>query len=138
MEEEQKSLAQRVADCGGRLTGALQKLEELQRYRDEYLGAYSQQVAAGIVSSRLRDFQAFMAQLSLAVRTQQENLARYRAEYDFELQRWQALTGKMSAIGSVVSQWRGAEQVVESRQEQREFDAFASRAALLRKQGEPL
>ena len=135
LDDEQKSLAQSVADSGGRLAGAMQKLAELQRYRDEYLGAYTQQVASGMISARLRDFQAFMARLTQAVKSQQEQLARSRAEYEFELQRWQALTLKMSAIGSVVNRWRGEEQVVDARSEQRDFDAFAGRAALLRNSG---
>jgi flagellar FliJ protein len=127
LDDEQQLLAKRVAQYRGSMQLAHNKLLELERYCAEYSAEYRRQVAQGLAGVRLRDYQAFLAKLQLALRQQQEALTRARTEFDYEQQRWQLAAGQAAAVSGVVQRWRSEEQNIEDRREQRLSDDNASR-----------
>jgi len=77
----------------------------------------------------LRDYQAFLARLSDAIRQQQAVVKRAQSERDAERQRWQEAAKRAKALGHVVEQWQTEERRASDRREQRESDERAQRKA---------
>jgi flagellar FliJ protein len=129
VENAEKRLAQSLAAHERRLTEAENKLAELTRYRGEYEQQYTQRVGGGIGVMELRDYQAFLARLSEAMRQQQAVVHRVRAERDAERLRWQDAARRVKAIDHVVTQWQHEEQRIADRRDQRETDERGQRRA---------
>jgi flagellar FliJ protein len=125
----EKRLAQSLAAHERRLTEAENKLAELTRYRGEYEQQYTQRVGGGIGVMELRDYQAFLARLSEAMRQQQAVVHRVRAERDAERLRWQDAARRVKAIDHVVTQWQHEERRIADRRDQRETDERGQRRA---------
>jgi flagellar FliJ protein len=127
VDDEQRRQAQRVATAERRVAEAQAKLQELQRYRAEYEQQFSQRAGKGIGATDLRDYQAFLARLSEAIRQQQGLLKRAELERDSERLQWQEAAKRAKALGHVVEQWRAEERLVNERRDQRESDERAQR-----------
>ena len=127
VENAEKRLAQSLAAHERRLNEAENKLSELTRYRGEYEQQYTQRVGSGIGVLELRDYQAFLARLSEAMRQQQAVVQRVRAERDAERLRWQDAAKRVKAIDHVVTQWQTEERRVAERRDQRDTDERGQR-----------
>jgi flagellar protein FliJ len=127
VEEQQRKLAQSLAAIEKRLTDAQFKLGELERYRQEYETQFSLRAQSGIGVLDLRDYQAFLARLSEAVRQQQALVQRARVDRDLERTRWREAATRAKALDHVVERWRNEERVLLDRREQRESDERAQR-----------
>ena len=127
VEEQQRRLAQSVAGIEKRLSDAETKLAELERYRKEYEAQLSARAQSGIGVMDLRDYQAFLARLSEAVRQQQALVQRARIERDLERTRWQEAAVRAKALDHVVERWELEERRSMDRKEQRETDERAQR-----------
>lgn len=103
------------------------KLQELERYRGDYENQFKQRAGRGIGATELRDYQAFLARLSDAIRQQQAVVKRAQSERDAERQRWQEAAKRAKALGHVVEQWQTEERRASDRHEQRESDERAQR-----------
>ncbi len=122
---ERKMLDERVASVEVRAQQAVRRLEELQRYREEYVSGFASRAAAGIGGAGLRDYQAFLARLDEAVRQQQQIAARIAAELEFERQHWRDAAVRVRAVEVVGERWRAEETRESQRREQRECDERA-------------
>ena len=127
VENAEKRLASSLAGFEKRVADAEAKLHELTRYRSEYEQQYAQRVAGGIGVTELRDYQAFLARLTEAMRQQQSVVHRMRADRDAEKLRWQDAAKRAKALDHVVAQWQADEQRLADRLEQRETDERAQR-----------
>jgi flagellar protein FliJ len=127
VDENERRLAQSLAALERRLADADGKLGELERYRGEYEKQFSHRAAQGIGVTDLRDYQAFLAKLSEAIRQQQSLVQRARVERDTERKRWQEAATRAKAIDHVVEQWNVEERRALDRREQRESDERAQR-----------
>jgi len=127
VENAEKRLAQSLAAHERRLNEAENKLSELTRYRGEYEQQYTQRVGSGIGVLELRDYQAFLARLSEAMRQQLAVVQRVRAERDAERLRWQDAAKRVKAIDHVVTQWQTEERRVADRRDQRDTDERGQR-----------
>ena len=127
VENAEKRLAQSLAAYERRVNEAETKLQELTRYRGEYEQQYTQRAGAGIGVTELRDYQAFLARLSDAMRQQQAVVQRARAERDAERLKWQDAAKRVKAIDHVVTQWQNEERQIADRREQRDTDERAQR-----------
>jgi flagellar protein FliJ len=123
----EKRAAQSLAAYERRVIEAETKLSELTRYRGEYEQQYTQRAGGGIGVMELRDYQAFLARLSEAMRQQQSVVQRVRAERDAERLRWQDAARRVKAIDHVVTQWHNEEQRSADRRDQRETDERGQR-----------
>lgn len=126
-DDQERRLAQSLAGYERRVREAETKLEELQRYQREYANQFSERAETGLGVMQLRDYRAFLARLSEAVRQQTEIVARARAERDQERQRWQSAAIRSKALGHVREQWDEEERRLLAKREQRENDERAQR-----------
>ncbi len=115
----------RVAECEA-------KLAELEVYRGDYERGFRTRASLGVNITGLRDYQAFLARLTEAVRQQQSILERTRAERDLDRTQWQQAAQRAKAVSHVTDGWKAEEQKTASRQEQRDTDERASRNAAQR------
>lgn len=126
-EDKEKKLAVSLVACERRVGEAETKLQELERYRLEYQQQYAARAGKGMGVTDLRDYQAFLARLSEAVKQQQQVLQRARADRDAERQRWQDAARKAKALDHVIGKWQAEERSVQDKREQRDSDERAQR-----------
>jgi flagellar FliJ protein len=127
VENAERRLAQSLAVFERKVSEAEAKLQELTRYRGEYEQQFTQRVASGMGVTELRDYQAFLARLTEAMRQQQSVVLRARADRDAERLRWQDAAKRAKALDHVVTQWQNDERRTAERREQRDTDERAQR-----------
>jgi flagellar FliJ protein len=125
--DAQRRLAQSLAAHERRVTEAENKLQDLQRYKSEYERQFTQRAGTGIGVTDLRDYQAFLARLSEAIRQQHGIVQRTRAERDAERLKWQEAARREKALDHVVERWQSEERRALDRREQHEIDERAQR-----------
>ncbi len=126
-DDEERRLARSLATFDRRVAEAEAKLAELQQYRQEYERQFSARVEGGMGATALRDYQAFLARLSDAIRQQGALLERARAERELERTKWQEAATRAKAVDHVMERWRMEERQALERREQRESDERAQR-----------
>jgi flagellar protein FliJ len=126
-DDTERRLAVGLATLERKVADAEAKLQELERYRSDYDKQFAQRAGGGIGVTALRDYQAFLARLSEAIRQQQAVVKRAQSERDAERQRWQEAAKRAKALGHVVEQWQTEERRASDRREQRESDERAQR-----------
>lgn len=129
VDDQQRALARSLAAIEKRLSDAEGKLGELERYRREYELQFAMRAQSGIGVMDLRDYQAFLARLSEAVKQQQAVVQRAHADRDTERTRWREAATRAKALDHVVERWRNEERALLDRKEQRESDERAQRKA---------
>ena len=120
-------MALSLATVERKVAEAEAKLQELERYRADYDKQFAQRAGGGIGVTALRDYQAFLARLSEAIKQQQAVVKRAQSERDAERLRWQEAAKRAKALGHVVEQWQTEERRASDRREQRESDERAQR-----------
>lgn len=126
-DDAQRRLAMSVAAFEKRVLDGEAKLQELTRYKGEYEQQFSQRAGRGIGATDLRDYQAFLARLTEAIKQQQALVARARAEHQAERVKWQEALKRSKALGHVVERWQADERHMNDRRDQRESDERAQR-----------
>jgi flagellar protein FliJ len=126
-DDTERRLAVGLTTLERKVADAEAKLQELERYRSDYDKQFAQRAGGGIGVTALRDYQAFLARLSEAIRQQQAVVKRAQSERDAERQRWQEAAKRAKALGHVVEQWQTEERRASDRREQRESDERAQR-----------
>jgi flagellar protein FliJ len=126
-DDTERRLATALAAIEKKVADAETKLQELERYRGDYENQFKQRAVRGIGATDLRDYQAFLARLSDAIRQQQAVVKRAQSERDAERQRWQEAAKRAKALDHVVEQWQTEERRASDRREQRESDERAQR-----------
>jgi len=109
------------------------QLQDLLRYRSEYLLKLQAQQATPQGAAQLQDFRTFLAKLDKAIELQQQRLDAAETEYTEKRQQWMASRTRKRAVGEVIDRHRRREQARDERREQFEADEIAIRAVL--KQG---
>jgi flagellar FliJ protein len=127
LEDTERRLALGLAAIERKVADAETKLQELERYRADYDKQFAQRAGGGIGVTALRDYQAFLARLSEAIKQQQAVVKRAQSERDAERQRWQEAAKRSKALDHVVEQWQTEERRASDRREQRESDERAQR-----------
>jgi flagellar FliJ protein len=126
-DDTERRLAVALATIERRVAEAEAKLQELERYRGEYDKQFALRAGSGIGATALRDYQAFLARLTEAIRQQQAVVKRAQSERDAERLRWQDAAKRAKALGHVVEQWQTEERRASDRREQRESDERSQR-----------
>lgn len=129
---EERECATRLAECGQRVADAELRLTELERYQVDYANGLNARIAAGISAADMRDFRAFLARLSEAVRTQQRLLAQVRGEQGVAREAWRAAAQRAKALDHVVGKWQAQERIERERREQGDTDERALQLARAR------
>jgi flagellar FliJ protein len=130
LEQGEQVRARELGEGQRRLTQAEAKLKELRTYHGEYLQALHKRAEDGINVTKLRDFQAFLGRLELAIVQQEEIVATARDAVAHQRSSWQGAARQVKAVESVVDRWRSAEIKAGQRREQKESDDRAQRGAM--------
>ena len=126
-DDTERRLAVALGAVEKKVTDAEMKLQELERYRGEYENQLKARAGRGMGVADLRDYQAFLARLTDAIRQQQAVVNRAKSDRDAERQRWQDAAKRAKALDHVVDQWQTEERRASDRREQRESDERAQR-----------
>ena len=129
LETNEKQAAARLHEADAKLQEARQRLEQLERYRQDYTASYDTRAALGISGPALLDFQAFIARLGEAIRQQAALVAKMESERGQVQQRLRNVAVQNRAVGAVVERWRAEDRVIENRLEQKAVDERAQRPA---------
>ena len=125
------ALSRAMADAARRVADLERQLEQLERYRAEYL-QNSTTAGASMDAVKLQNYRSFLDRLGEAKRQHQKNLDAARAEYEKRRALWSEKRVEAESLGRVVERFRKEERAAEDRREQREGDDAAMRVSLSR------
>jgi flagellar FliJ protein len=130
-------LAQQRKDAAGRLLAQWEErvrqhglqLEELRRYRRDYLQQWAVRSPQGLHGFELRDYQTFLARLDTAIRTQEARLAELRGQRDRRHREWLAAHAHREALERLIQHDLATAARRRERREQEESDDRAQRGS---------
>jgi flagellar FliJ protein len=127
-------LSRAMADAGRRVAELERQLEQLERYRAEYMQS-SAAAGGGVMDAvKLQNYRSFLDRLADAKRQHVKNLEAARAEYDKRRRLWSEKRVEAESLGRAVERFRQEERAVADRREQREGDEAAMRISLARRE----
>ena len=106
---------------------AEEKHRQLLAYRESYRERLRDLAGNGTSATALRDFQLFMNKLDMAIKLQQEEVARCQARWNTGQQEWLRQRGKVKAYDALSARHKHSEEKREERVEQKEQDEFANK-----------
>jgi len=127
LETHEREAAAKLQEADAKINDARARLEQLQRYKADYVENFGARVSQGISGPALLDFQAFIARLGDAIQQQNGVIARMEVERVQMQQRLRDAAVQNRAVGAVVERWRTEDRVTENRKEQKEIDERAQR-----------
>ncbi len=127
------ALSRAMADAGRRVADLERQLEQLERYRAEYMQS-SVTAGASMDAVKLQNYRSFLDRLGEAKRQHQKNLEAARAEYEKRRVLWSEKRVEAESLGRVVERFRKEERAAEDRREQREGDEAAMRLSIARRE----
>jgi flagellar FliJ protein len=110
------------------------KLEQLCGFRSEYQASRQQGLAQGMEPDRLRDFDAFLTKLELAIAQQSAEVERASRAWESEHLRWLELRSREEAMRVLERRHRLQLAAEEARGEQKQQDELA--AGKIRRSGD--
>ena len=123
-----KDLSLAMGEAARRVTDLEQQLEQLKRYRDDYVKS-SSDAKGSMDAVKLQNFRSFLERLGEAMRQHTKNLEAARADYDKRHAQWSEKRIEAESLSRAVERFRKDEQQALDRREQKEGDEFAQRAA---------
>jgi flagellar FliJ protein len=127
------SLRRAMAEAGRRVADLERQLEQLERYRAEYMQS-SATSGASMDAVKLQNYRSFLDRLGEAKRQHQKNLDAARAEYEKRRALWSEKRVEAESLGRAVERFRTEERAAEDRREQREVDDAAIRVSIARRE----
>lgn len=124
-----EAAARELGRLQGLRTQAEQQLATLTEYRDEYRKRMQDMMRDGMTSTRWSDFARFLDSLDKAIRQQADALARAEAQLLAGKTNWQNQKRRENSFDTLLARADAREQQIVSRNEQRQTDEFAARAA---------
>ena len=122
LEERRESIA--VGHSQQELDSAVERLDELNRYRSEYTA----RTPAGAGSAlRWSDYQSFLARLDQAVTAQREVILDGERNVAAHRRRWMVKRRRLNSLERVLERYRGEERVAAERLAQKRLDEFKRR-----------
>jgi flagellar FliJ protein len=126
-DDAERRLAQSLGACEKRVRDNEAKLQELERYREEYEKQFTTRAGQGMGVTDLRDYQAFLSRLKEAIRQQHTLVQRAVSERDGERLKWQDAARRAKALDHVVEKWNAEDRSKLERREQQETDERGQR-----------
>lgn len=127
-ESREQQAARALGAAQTALDQAKQQLEELERYRADYLQRFQQAGAVGMGAAQLGDYQQFLQKLGLAIEQQGQVIAQAGQDVEAKRALWFASRGKAKMLGTVVTRYQDEEEKEALRQEQIEQDERSQRS----------
>jgi len=130
---EAETLSRAMADAARRVADLERQLEQLDKFRAEYLQSPAG-AGASMDAVKLQNYRSFLDRLGEARRQHQKNLDAARAEFDKRRTLWSEKRVEAESLGRVVERFRKEERAADDRKEQREGDDVAMRISLARRE----
>lgn len=126
-QDKEESAAERMRVAQSRLSEAETRLEQLRTFHAEYQQRLVASGMKGMSVLQWRDFQAFIARLAEALKTQENEVDRARQNHALEKHAWQEERKRVKAFEKLME--REAEEALkrENRAQQKTTDEFAAR-----------
>jgi len=121
-ENHEQQAARSLGDSQSALNRTRQRLDELKKYREEYIQRFHTNGAAGMSAVQMGDYRLFLNNLSRAIEQQTGLVQQATAVVEQQRQQWFTHRGKVKMLDNVVSRFQADEQRVVERKEQREQD----------------
>lgn len=125
------ALSRGMAEAARRVADLERQLEQLERYRAEYM-QNSATAGASMDAIKLQNYRSFLDRLAEAKRQHHKNLDAARAEYEKRRALWSEKRVEAESLGRAVDRFRQEERAAEDRREQREGDDAAIRVSIAR------
>jgi flagellar FliJ protein len=109
-----------------------QKTHMLQTYLQEYQDRLRLGSENGITVADLINFQGFIAKLQDALEQQKRALFMSERHLDLSKEHWREANRKMKSLEILLERRRKVAELADLRREQRDMDAFAARASLIK------
>jgi flagellar FliJ protein len=122
-----KDLSRAMGEAGRKVAELEGKVQQLQSYRDDYVG--NSQAAGAIDAVKLQNYRMFLDRLGEALRQQSKLLDTAREEYEKRRALWSEKRIEAESLGRVVDKFRKEERHAADQREQREGDDAALRAS---------
>ena len=121
-EFHEQRAAQALGEHNRQLETHRGRLKDLVEYQVEYGRKFLTQGQHGMSANRLRDYQAFMDNLSNAIAQQKEIIRQFEAENERLKRQWLAVHQRVKAVDNMVGRMVDTEKRHEERRDQRELD----------------
>lgn len=131
--KETDEAAKRLGICMKAAEEAEQKLALLMQYRDDYALRFQQNLATGLSAMGYSNFQQFMNKLEQAIGSQQLVIRDAHARTERERLAWQASERKRMSYGTLAKRAQKAQQLVDSKRDQKQTDEHAARQFLYKR-----
>lgn len=99
-----------------------QQLDDLKRYKDEYLARLRQGNQSAMSAQKVMELRAFLAQLDQAISAQQHQVEQSFAELQQQQATWRQIRSKEEAMLSLSQRYQKEETRTELKREQNESD----------------
>jgi len=127
-EAQRKLYREQVLQAQQRTESAAQRLQELRRYRNEYVVAFDARLSEGMRGAGFRDYQAFLARLDTAIAQQSTLLRRAETDLEHERERLREAAIQVKSLESIAQRWCREDDLIAQRAEQKNTDEDAMRA----------
>jgi len=103
------------------------KLNELRQYHDEYLERFNTASRNGINAAQLREYQAFLAKLDLAIKEQEAVVQASDKNRSVKKEAWQQKHIRSKVLDKVMQRYQEEEKRILEKREQKESDEKGQR-----------
>lgn len=121
-QSREKDAARELGDSQRRMRDQEAKLEDLQRYHQEYLERFQDTARKGMTASQMQEYRAFLEKLDLAIQEQEKVVQASKSECVTRKEHWQQKHVRTKALGKVMDRFKSAEQKILDKREQNETD----------------
>ena len=108
-------------------TDAVEKLDMLQQYRQEYLEQMNGQMRDGVAAASVRNFQHFIGTLDGAIEQQRALTVQADTRLGHGRSDWQDSKRRLSSFDTLADRVRQQEMIIVNRKEQRDSDERSAR-----------
>lgn len=98
------------------------QLDELMRYRDEYLARFRHDDPMVMSARKALELRGFLAQLDQAIHAQQLQVSQSQQRVNNQQNQWLEARNKEQALDSLMARYQADEQLKQQRREQRDND----------------
>lgn len=124
----EQDAARILAQSQRALDAARQRMDDLIRYKQEYLQQFERACRSGAQAARMQDFRAFLVKLDGAIGQQSRHIDVLRREQETRRSQWLDSHRRHQALGKVTERYRSQELVEEQVREQKQSDEIVCHA----------
>jgi len=121
-ESNERNAAHQFGDSQRYMQEQEAKLGELRQYHDEYLERFNTASRNGINAAQLREYQAFLAKLDLAIKEQEAVVQASDKNQSVKKELWQQKHIRSKVLDNVMQRYQAEEKRILEKREQKEAD----------------